>query len=307
MTWNLVRKLLRDIRVPLLVVAVLLAGFQLLWAKITERITTDLVPFFSKSISLDAIKVMLFAGPGKVMQTLMGGETINLDRALDMLSVGYVHPLMQTVFGVWAIGRAAGSVSGEINRGTMELLMAQPFARSRLILAHWCVDLLTIPVLCLSMWGGTWLGSWLVGILQLDAPVGPNELRVDPTIFWSALPNVAALMFALSGYTMWLSSRGRSYSRVLGVAILIALLQFLVNVVGQMWDAAAFLRPFTVFFYFQPQQAVLSHNWSVDVGKAWHLSQPLTVSAIGTLASVGIIGYGLALWTFCRRDLPAPL
>jgi ABC-2 type transport system permease protein len=307
MTWILVCKLLRDIRLPLLVVALLLGGFQCLWAKITERITADLVPFFSQKIPLEEILSMLFSGPGKVIQTLMGGESINLDRALDMLTVGYVHPLMQTVFGVWAIGRAAGSVSGEINRGTMELLMAQPFARFRLILAHCYVDLLTIPALCLSLWGGTWLGTWLVGLLQFQAPVGPNVLRADPTLFWAALPNIGALMFALSGYTMWLSSRGRSYSRVLGVAILIGLLQFLVNVVGQMWDTAACLRPFTVFFYFQPQQTVLSNKWSVDLTKVWHLSQPLAVNAIAVLAAVGLVGYGLALWTFCRRDLPAPL
>ena len=36
---TLVGKLLRDLRLPLFVVAVLLAGFQILWAKITDRIS----------------------------------------------------------------------------------------------------------------------------------------------------------------------------------------------------------------------------------------------------------------------------
>ena len=47
MTAVLVRKLLRDVRLALLVVALLLAAFQCLWARITERILGDLSPFSS--------------------------------------------------------------------------------------------------------------------------------------------------------------------------------------------------------------------------------------------------------------------
>ena len=43
----LVRKLLRDLRWSLLAVALLLGAFQVLWAKITERILSKLSPFFT--------------------------------------------------------------------------------------------------------------------------------------------------------------------------------------------------------------------------------------------------------------------
>ena len=89
---------------------------------------------------------------------------------MDMLSIGYVHPLMVVTFCVWAIGRAAGAIAGEIDRGTMELLLAQPLARSRLILAHLLLDLVTIPILCLSLWAGNWLGAWIVSPIQIEAP-----------------------------------------------------------------------------------------------------------------------------------------
>ena len=121
------------------------------------------------------------------------------------------------------------------------------------------------------------------------------------------LANMAALMFAVSGYTMWLSSGGRFRGRVMGAAVLITLLQFLVNVVGQMWDAAEWLRPFTVFYYYQPQQIILDHGWSVNLAKLWHLGRPLAINVIAVLAAVGVLGYGMAFWTYSRRDLPAPL
>ena len=52
--------------------------------------------------SLQTSRTMIFQGPGKIVQTLIGGESIRLDRAMDMLSIGYVHPLMQTIFCIWA-------------------------------------------------------------------------------------------------------------------------------------------------------------------------------------------------------------
>ena len=103
MTLVLVRKLLRDVRLPLLVVMVLLFGFEMLWAKVTQRITEDLVPQFQKFMSLGDITGLLFQGPGKLVQTIMGGESIRLDRAGDMLSIGLVHPLVITVVGIWAV------------------------------------------------------------------------------------------------------------------------------------------------------------------------------------------------------------
>jgi ABC-2 type transport system permease protein len=318
MTGVLIRKLLRDIRLQLLVVALLLVAFECLWVKITERITGEILPFVGVQIPLPKLEEAVFKGPGKIIRTLMGGDSIRLNRAMDVLSIGYVHPLIQTILCIWAIGRASGAVAGEIDRGTMELLLAQPLARYRVVLAHFCVDLLTIPLLCLALWAGTWLGTWLVGPIQAQIPpelselpmrveIDPEKLRLFPEAVGPALVNVAALVFAVSGTTLWLSAAGRFRSRVLGVAVLVMLLQFLVNLVGQMWDTLAFLRPLTVFYYYQPQKIMLSRVWTVDLS-VWNGGRPLChVPGVAVLLGVGAAGYLLALWTFSRRDLPAPL
>jgi ABC-2 type transport system permease protein len=119
---------------------------------------------------------------------------------------------------------------------------------------------------------------------------------------------VAALLFAVSGYTLWLSAAGRFRARVLGLAILLTLVQFLLNVIGQLVAGFAFLRPLTVFYYYQPHHLILhDHAW-VDLGEVWLLLAPSWhVNVLAVLFGVGGCGYALALWTFCRRDLPAPL
>ena len=287
MTWVLTRKLLRDVAVGLVLVCVLLFAFQCLWAKVAERIGELLVEL-TRAVPFVEVARQLFAGPGRILQTLMGGESIDLLSAPDRVSISYVHPVTVTILCIWAVGRSSGAVAGEIDRGTMELLLAQPVARWQLILAHLWVDLLTLPVVCLSVWAGTWVGARLI------AP-GP---RVDPYRFAAALPSVGLLVFAVSGYTLWFSSLGRFRWRVLGAAVLLTLVQFLLNVIGQMWEPTAALRPGTVFYYYQPQPMILSANW-YDQGEIW--------TRLRVLLAVGVVGYLLALWTFSRRDLPAPL
>jgi ABC-2 type transport system permease protein len=322
----LVRKVMRDLGVPLLIVMFILGGFQCLFVKVTERVVTQITPMFSSltqmaqqfipGLSADFIEEQLFQGPGKMMQTLAGGENMHFERAMHMLSIGYVHPLMQTLFCIWAIGRASGAIAGEIDKGTMELLLAQPLARFRVIMAHLCVDILTIPMLCMSLWAGTCVGWWLVGPYEVHpeafkVPIHvPEEwLQVDPAAFGPALWNIGALIFAVCGYTMWLSSAGRFHWRVMGGAVLITLLQFLVNLLGQLWDKMEWMRPLTVFYYYQPQKIILQqdHAWTVNLS-VWNGGQPFVeVPVLAVLFGAGIIGYAMAFWTFQRRDIPAPL
>ena len=136
------------------------------------------------------------------------------------MSVAYVHPLTITILSIWAVGRASAAIAGEIDRGTMELLLAQPIRRSHVVVAHWIVDLVTIPILCASMLGGTYVGTWLMDLQSHKDPL----LRVDPMRFPPCLVMVAGLVLAVSGYTLMLSAAGRSRGRVLGLAIVVTLL-----------------------------------------------------------------------------------
>src|SRR5581483_9455235 len=228
---------------------------------------------------------------------------------------------------VWAVGRAAGAVAGELDRGTMELLLSQPIPRNRLILAHFLVDCVVIPALCLSFWAGTEFGLWAVGPFEIDyttvrevmsrdlPPVAVASLHIptEPTVMevsgraeFPALANLAALMFALSGLTLALSACGRSRWKVVGLGVLLAVVMFVANVLGQLWDSAGFVRPLTVFYYYQPQKIALRGEWVADLGAVWGGTR-LAVPVVGVLLAVGAAGYLVALRVFTRRDLPAPL
>ena len=73
MTLTLVRKLLRDLRFTLAVVALLLCAFQALWVKITHRILGQLAPFFNTlaevgGLSAQDVEDQVFAGPAQAQR-----------------------------------------------------------------------------------------------------------------------------------------------------------------------------------------------------------------------------------------------
>lgn len=324
MTWILVRKLLRDSRPALLVVGLLLFAFAGLWVKVTQRVTAEISPFFNlvagrAGMDPKQFEKVLFRGPGKVSQAVLGGADLQFQKPNDFLAVGLLHPVVLILVSVWAIGRAAGAVAGEVDKGTMELLMSQPVPRDRLILAHLIVDAVVIPTLCLCFFAGTQAGLYLVGDftpdytavrelgLPIPTPAEPEKIEV-PAVGadqLAALTNTAALMFALSGVTIAVSAAGRSRWRAVGYGVLVSMVMFVANVLGQLWDAAAPARPLSVFFYYQPQRVMLHGEWFVDPGAAWGGAPE--VPAVGVLLTVGVVGYLVALRVFTRRDLPAPL
>jgi ABC-2 type transport system permease protein len=325
MTLTLVRKLLRDSRWPLLAVCVLLFVFSAFWVKIAQRVTTEIAPFFlilgkAQGANKDLLDEVVFKGPGKISQAVLGGSDIRFENPNDFLAVELLHPVIIILASLWAVGRAASAVSGELDRGTMELLLSQPVPRNRLILAHFLVDLMVIPLICLAIPLGTQTGLALVGPFEVDytslrklnlpipLPTQPEYLSVDTSGQPAALLNLAALMFALSGLTMAISAAGRSRWRTIGFAALAVVAMFVANVIGQLWEEAAFVRPATVFFYYQPQLIWLKGTWGVELGDAWSAGRPLAaVPGVVVLFTVGMIGYLTALRIFTHRDLPAPL
>lgn len=234
-------------------------------------------------------------GAGKIVQALIGGDNVQLNQLSHILAIGYVHPLVQIMLCIWAIGRAAGTIAGEIDRGTMELLLGQPIPRWRIIFCHFVVDWLTIPALCLCMWGGALVGCWVMDWLS-------TRPMWDAQVYLIQMPaaslQVAALLFAVSGYTTWLSASGRIRNRVMGISVVITLLQFLVNVIGQIWADVSMFRPFTVFYYYNPQAIITSMEW---------YGNPMVWMNLAVLLALGIVGYVLAVWTFETRNIPAPL
>ena len=330
----------RDWRAALALFTVTLVVFGLLWGSIIKRSLEQLSPFFrllagQSGLGLTDLEGMVFDGPGKMVRTLIGGDRVSLDKAMDILSIVLVHPLTQVLIAFWAVGRGASALAGELERGTLELLLSQPVSRPKVAFSHAVFDLASWVLISVAFTSAAAAGAWWVSPLRerplpaqlqakLDqakwwnwspaslfrpAPLAKPEsdrLKIEPERFLLAAPAVAALGWSVSGIAFAASAFGRSRMRVLGLVALMMALMFLINLLGQLWEPLLVLRPLTVFYYYLPQEAMLGGTALVDWAE-WLGPGAAAFPGFWVLVATGALGYLTGTFRFSTRDLPAPL
>ena len=251
------------------------------------------------------------------------------------IAITYEEPLVYLAIAVWAISRSSDSVSGEIGRGTMEMLLAQPASRLRVILTPTAVTAVGTALLAVAAWGGTRAGiatvtvqtqsdmGWTVPLLGIDVPLGgaaaqPKRISmrelVDPHLLWPATLNVFALGFFLTGIGTLLSSWDRYRGRTIGIMVAIYVVQMLMELISLAVPGWQWMKWCTFFSAYEPiaitsrtlMDSAYAWSWvQRDAQAHWVAAGPLSYDAV--LFGLGVISMVLASIVFVRRDIPAPL
>jgi ABC-2 type transport system permease protein len=213
------------------------------------------------------------------------------------LAAGFDHPLVMVPTCVWAIARGSDSISGEIGRGTMEVLLAQPVRRIEVLVSQAGITIFGSLLLALSVWFGIATG--------LDK----FNLAEEPLVstFLPAVSNLFCFSFALAGLTTFLSSFDRFRARTIGLAVGFLLLEIVLALIAiSASEDWAWVRWTTFVSSYQPQ--ILSFRYWPEV---WENNPELSWRLLwhynGSLLALGSVCYATAAAIFCRRDLPAPL
>jgi ABC-2 type transport system permease protein len=252
-----------------------------------------------------------------------------------VIGLTFDEPVLLLCILAWSIARGSDVVSGELGRGTMEMLMAQPLRRRQLMTSHAVVAVGGLVVLCslvyLGMvcgigtnvtpmreetgWNVPWVNwnipnPWLTDETRL-VPLGD---LVDPTLYIAATLNLFGLGFAILGLSVMISSFDQYRWRAIGVVIGIYVLQLLLFILAKSTPRMSGFKPLTFLAAYQPDWMVRTiHN---DPSTAWSLTNPHAEGAwdeylgpsgyTAVLLGLGIASYGIAYWRFETRDLPAP-
>lgn len=240
------------------------------------------------------------------------------------------EPMVILCVVVWAVARGSDVVSGELNRGTMEVLMAQPVSRSRLMATHALVTITGLLGLCLLVWLGIYCGvstnavreippppAWRIPVVNLLLTAPPDESqaylvplreRVNPAIYAASVFNLFAFGFFLLGLSTCLSAADRYRWRTIGLIISFYIVETVLFGLGKAQPWLGGLLRATFLSLYQPQKLTLAANddpflpwalWTADgPGLVWY---PLGLMLLGGASFV------LATVIFKRRDLPAPL
>src|SRR6185436_8979369 len=105
----------------------------------------------SGMISLPAFNEFLTNVLPKEWQRVWGMPISQVATPTGRVALLYVHPLITTSAVVWAITRGSDCVSGEIGRGTMEMLLAQPVSRTSIYVSQAVIAVLGAAVLAAAV------------------------------------------------------------------------------------------------------------------------------------------------------------
>lgn len=197
-----------------------------------------------------------------------------------MTTIGYFDALIVIAVVQWAI-YVATEPAGEIESGLVDLVLARPLPRHRLVTRSLIVMTGSTLTLTMAMLMGTLLG------LTLFAPRGAT---------WPE-PRLLALIVAHLTMVAWcfgaaaLAATGwarRRASAVASVAIGAGAL-YLVDLLGLWWRPFEAIAHVSPFYYF--------HGGAIVAGKA-DATLDLTVLIGATVTLTG-----LAYWRFAQRDL----
>ena len=154
------------------------------------------------------------------------------------ISLVFDEPGVVLCLSIWAIARGSDVVSGELNRGTMEMLLAQPVSRMQIFFTHALVTTVGTLLLAALTLAGTTCGIQSFSVkenrsvsplpIQLPFPTPfdrveevevPLRDEVDPADYFVGARNFAALGFMLAGVSAAVSAFDRYRWRTLGLVV----------------------------------------------------------------------------------------
>lgn len=263
---NILGRLITQHRVFLLLISLLLGVFQFLLCAAVA----------SMNIQSALDQVLMFAPPAMramIEQSLLGGS------AAGVLAFGWNHPITHALLAAAAIVVGSRAVGGEVEAGTIEMVLAQPISRMRYFASYVLFGVVAITLIAGVGILGTMVGQRVFG-LQTFGPWRLLEL----------LAGVVLLQLAILGVTLLLSAFGREAGRIAALAVWLALVSYFLNVMASLWSKTAFLRPYSLHSYYDPRNILVSGT--------------LPAARFGVLLGVAVLTTLLAFARFRARDLP---
>jgi ABC-2 type transport system permease protein len=244
------------------------------------------------------------------------------------------EPVIMFCVVIWCIARGSDVVAGELGRGTLEMLLAQPIRRSQLLFSHAVVSIGGLALLCLLVWGGVAIGvqtvtvqesvpppAITIPIFNIDVPLAsttteklevPLRDRVDSTVYASSVLNLFAFGFFVLGLSTLTSSIDRYRWRAVGTVVTLYMIQLVFFGLGKAAESLNWLLSITFFSCYKPQKMIkMVREQGADA--VWSFRQPLDDGLLppmmypAMLILLGLAAYAIATIVFTRRDLPAPL
>jgi ABC-2 type transport system permease protein len=245
------------------VLAGLLAGFYL-----------SLYPSIG---SVEEMRRLLDAMPPE-LRAMFSAEGSDLSTPAGYLNIELFTFMLPLIVMAITIADGGAATAGEEERGTLELLLANPVARWRIVAEKAIGTAVLAAVLCAGVWVALAVAARLI------------EIDVDLGLVAAALTSVWLLAFAIGAVAMLVGALTGRRNLSIAVALGVAVLGFFLNALAPLSDVL------------KPWRALSPHYHYIGYDP---LANGLDLGHALVLASFGIVMVALAAVAFERRDLRA--
>jgi ABC-type transport system involved in multi-copper enzyme maturation permease subunit len=252
------------------------ALFSMFFIMLFQFLILYLVTTFDTAAILSAILDQL----PPMMKAFLNDSFFSMLNYNGAAAFGLNHPIVLTLLVINAINVPAHHISGELETGTLELLLAHPFKRNSLLLSLWTAGSLIFGIII-----GMALAGSCASILifhELSGQVFIHMLQI--------CINLWLLITLIFTYTILIAVIGKAGFRAGNMSAAVTFFFYLLFFLAQIWSAISFTNYFNIFNYYQPQKLML--------GQGNFLSNSIV------LLLLVMLGLGLSLRKFNSRDLP---
>ena len=214
------------------------------------------------------------------IRVLFAAEFLQRISAEGATAFGFNHPMVLAILALSAILIPARHVAGEVEAGTLEILLTCPTVRWRHIITVWCASAVQLLIIVC----GGWLGSCVsIAVFHtFSKQIVMGILKVGA--------NAWLLFVLISSYTLLMSTFGKEGGKTGIRSAAITLTFYVTHFLSSMWRPASFLKPMNIFHYYQPQKLMFG-------------GRSVVVNAI-VLSIATAICLTAAIYQFKRRDIP---
>lgn len=251
----------------------LLLGVAIL---VVEGVLAYVLPTFSQMFSEKMMQLKFFEN---MIKAMLGTEMSGSIGPEIFSSIPWVHPVVLALTWAHAIVVCTRVPAGEIDRGTVDVLLGLPISRWELFLSENVVWICSaLVMMTLGVIGNT--------IGNLNAP---PDARLSFARVVIVLVNLLCLYVAVGGAAWLASALSDRRGRAITVLFALVLASFLLNYLAQFWEPADRVVFLSILRYYRPLFILRDGAWPLH----------------DMLVLLGIAG---VLWTaagivFARRDL----
>jgi ABC-type transport system involved in multi-copper enzyme maturation permease subunit len=182
------------------------------------------------------------------VSALLGTELGDEINARTMQVLLWVHPTVLALLWAHAIVFCTRMPAGEIDRGTIDVLLGLPASRRAV---YFCE---------VAVWLVAGLFVLVMGLLghRLMSPAIPAEMRPTLTDVLPVITNLYCVYAAVGGIALLVSALCNHRGRAVAVAFAIVVASFLLTFVAQFWEPAKRIAFVSVMEYYRPAEILLS-------------------------------------------------